>query len=390
MIMLIKSNWKYEISHHAANNLHSKKMNSIGIVPLASDLKKFKDYLKTTANSAAAKLQSDCNDRDAYKTLQQTVYCRIMLLCRKRPGELARLTVDLYNEGKEAQTYEEFENKIRPSERILMRKFKRVVIKGKRKATPVLFSLDVQEHIQILLDLRSNFTSQNDPYIFSKLISREPFRGYQVLMHHAKMAGLKNPDAIKSRGLRKHLATISQLFSMENEDVEQLATFMGHTLDVHRKEYRLPDDIFQTAKIAKLLLLMESGDAGKYQGKTLDEINLEEDLMNPEKNNETSEEDVSDEEGELLQQIKCTPQISNKVEQKKEVATVKKRVLTKWSDRQKQVALNFFKEHIKQKKPPKRDECAKLKELNGDLFNNKDWLKIKVFIQNIYTNKLKK
>ncbi|KAJ8942168.1 hypothetical protein NQ318_002841 [Aromia moschata] len=170
MIMLIKSNWKYEISHHAANNLHSKKMNSIGI-----------DYLKTTANSAAAKLQSDCNDRDAYKTLQQTVYCRII------PGELARLTVDLYNEGKEAQTYEEFENKIRPSERILMRKFK----KRKRKATPVLFSLDVQEHIQILLDLRSNFTSQNDPYIFSKLISREPFRGYQVLMHHAKMAGLK-------------------------------------------------------------------------------------------------------------------------------------------------------------------------------------------------------
>ncbi|KAJ8945979.1 hypothetical protein NQ318_017095 [Aromia moschata] len=134
-----------------------KKMNSIGIVPLASDLKKFKDYLKTTANSAAAKLQSDCNDRDAYKTLQQTVYCRIMLLCRKRPGELARLTVKKHKLMKNLKT------KIRPSERILMRKFKRVVIKGKRKATPVLFSLDVQEHIQILLDLRSNFTSQNDP-----------------------------------------------------------------------------------------------------------------------------------------------------------------------------------------------------------------------------------
>ncbi|KAJ8936587.1 hypothetical protein NQ318_021658, partial [Aromia moschata] len=193
--------------------------------------------------------------------------------------------------------------------------------------------LDVQEHIQILLDLRSNFTSQNDPYIFSKLISREPFRGYQVLMHHAKMAGLKNPDAIKSRGLRKHLATISQLFSMENEDVEQLATFMGHTLDVHRKEYRLPDDIFQTAKIA----------------------------------NETSEEDVSDEEGELLQQIKCTPQISNKVEQKKEVATVKKECsLNGLTDKNKWL-LNFFKEHIKQKKPPKRDECAKLKRTQWGL-----------------------
>lgn len=54
---------------------------------------------------------------------------------------------------------------------------------------------------------------------------------------------------------------------MSNNDIEQLATFMGHTLGVHSKVYRLPDDVYQTAKIAKILMLMERGDAGKYKEK---------------------------------------------------------------------------------------------------------------------------
>lgn len=56
---------------------------------------------------------------------------------------------------------------------------------------------------------------------------------------------------------------------------------MGHTLNVHSKVYRLPDDVYQTAKIAKLLMLMERGDAGKYKGQSLEEIDVDmnEDLV---------------------------------------------------------------------------------------------------------------
>lgn len=46
---------------------------------------------------------------------------------------------------------------------------------------------------------------------------------------------------------------------MNENELEQLATLIGHTLDVHRSSYRLPDDVFQTAKIAKIVLLMEQG-----------------------------------------------------------------------------------------------------------------------------------
>ncbi|GBP54644.1 hypothetical protein EVAR_35906_1 [Eumeta japonica] len=74
--------------------------------------------------------------------------------------------------------------------------------------------------------------------------------------------------------LRKHLATLTQLFSMTESDLEQLANFMGHTSDVHRKSYRLPDDVYQTAKISKILMLMEDGNADAYKGKGLNENDI--------------------------------------------------------------------------------------------------------------------
>lgn len=57
---------------------------------------------------------------------------------------------------------------------------------------------------------------------------------------------------------------------------------MGHTPDVHKSSYTLPDDIYQTVKISKLLMLMEKGTAGEHQGKTLDDIpiDLEQNLLN--------------------------------------------------------------------------------------------------------------
>ncbi|GJQ64927.1 hypothetical protein Trydic_g7096 [Trypoxylus dichotomus] len=92
---------------------------------------------------------------------------------------------------------------------------------------------------------------------------------------------------------------------MAGNDSEQLASFMGHTLSVHRSPYRLPDDIYQTAKIfpliiAKLLLLMENGEAEQFKGMELDEINLDlEDLLQTGTNEDIEErlEQTSEHEG---------------------------------------------------------------------------------------------
>ncbi|XP_050517458.1 uncharacterized protein LOC126892068 [Diabrotica virgifera virgifera] len=56
--------------------------------------------------------------------------------------------------------------------------------------------------------------------------------------------------------------------------MEQFATFMGHTKKTHESYYRLPQDLYQTAKVAKLLIAVNSGQVAKYKGKSLDEITL--------------------------------------------------------------------------------------------------------------------
>nr|CAI5861364.1 unnamed protein product [Callosobruchus analis] len=50
---------------------------------------------------------------------------------------------------------------------------------------------------------------------------------------------------------------------------------MGHTLKTHCSFYRLSDNLYQTAKVSKLLLLSASGGIEKYRGKLLDDIEID-------------------------------------------------------------------------------------------------------------------
>ncbi|CAH2100591.1 unnamed protein product [Euphydryas editha] len=65
-------------------------------------------------------------------------------------------------------------------------------------------------------------------------------------------------------------------------------------------------------------------------------------------------------------------------------STKKKRVLVHWTTAQKNLVIKHFKRHIRSKKAPKRRECDALKALHPELLQNKDWKKIKVFMQNYY------
>lgn len=87
--------------------------------------------------------------------------------------------------------------------------------------------------------------------MFANPKSKQPIVGYKVLQKHAQLCLAKNAKALTSIKLRKHLATLTQVFNMSTNDIEQLATFMGHTINVHSYFYRLLDDVFQTAKVAK-------------------------------------------------------------------------------------------------------------------------------------------
>nr|CAI5848191.1 unnamed protein product [Callosobruchus analis] len=214
LVRLFETNWSYEVSSHAANNLKLNKWNKVTIVPLASDLRLLRDHLVKLATESLKILQKSLKDNQLFNNLVESVYCRVILLNRRRSGELQRMYLHTYiNASSETQKYEEFTHAVSQPEEILLKSLKRVVIRGKRG----------RENRQTNLNLQ------------------------------------KKP----------------------------------------------------------------------------------------------------------------------------------KRILVPWSDEQKRVTTDFFKDHIKKKRSPKRNECEVLKSMFPDLLSNKDWLKIKVFVQNIYSKKNK-
>ena len=52
---------------------------------------------------------------------------------------------------------------------------------------------------------------------------------------------------------------MSQVVSLDETQIEQLATYMGHRIIIHRQYYRLPEDTLQIAKVSKLLMAMDKG-----------------------------------------------------------------------------------------------------------------------------------
>lgn len=69
------------------------------------------------------------------------------------------------------------------------------------------------------------------------------------------------------------------------------------------------------------------------------------------------------------------------------IKKVQQETKTRWTEEQKKVVKEYFRQNIDKKVPPKQRECSELKEKYPSLLENKDWLKIKVFIQNEYTKK---
>lgn len=93
-------------------------------------------------------------------------------------------------------------------------------------------------------------------------------RGSDVVRQITQSCGAKQPEALCSTKLRKHMATMSKILNLKDNEMDNLADFLGHDIRVHRKYYRL--GTLQLAKISKVLMAMERGQLSDFKGRNLD------------------------------------------------------------------------------------------------------------------------
>ena len=66
------------------------------------------------------------------------------------------------------------------------------------------------------------------------------------------MLDLKHPEVLTSIKLRKQLASYSQLLNLTEDEVDSMATFKGHSINIHRNFYWLPVDVVELAKFSRI------------------------------------------------------------------------------------------------------------------------------------------
>ena len=82
-------------------------------------------------------------------------------------------------------------------------------------------------------------------FVFAKQSSNNPLRGSDCLRKIAIAAGMNRPENITSNSLRKHIPTTAQILNLQETELDLLAGFLRHDLQVHRTFYRLPHDTLQ-------------------------------------------------------------------------------------------------------------------------------------------------
>ncbi|GLV33464.1 hypothetical protein CBL_20201, partial [Carabus blaptoides fortunei] len=386
LISLIETDWALEISSEAGQNLQINKFNKPSLIPIAEDIKKFDMYLNNLIKNAKIGLAENSGNVKAYRNLLDGIFCSLMIFNKRRVGELQRMTLISFLRNYDTVPSSEFQKALTNSEKILYKSLKRIVIRGKRgRGVPVLFDKKTVESIELFISIRNNFDLKDNEYFFGIPGTKNPIAGYSVMRKHANFAldNQQRASLLTSTRLRKQLATITQIFKMEKNELEQLAAFMGHTEKTHAQFYRLPDDIYQTAKISKLLLLSKEGAIERFKGKSLEEmeidLNMEEDESEDEDEyiREINEplSSTAEDNGEVEIRIEDTQNLENV--QINRVKGGKKRILIPWTNEQKKLTEKYFINHIKKKIVPKKHEVMKLKEMHPGIFQNKPYTTIK-------------
>ncbi|GFR87870.1 hypothetical protein ElyMa_006087600 [Elysia marginata] len=173
----------------------------------------------------------------------------------------------------------------------------RIEIRGKRgRKVPVLLTMKHKERIDCLLKYREQAgVSHENPFLFPRSGNvLSCLRSCDVLRKFARKCGASQPDLLSSTSLRKHIATISQILNLKNHELDALAGFLGHDINVHRNFYRLPEDTVQLAKVGKILHELNNGRIAKHKGKSLDEIEIADDEEIDSDQNDSDNEDQNE------------------------------------------------------------------------------------------------
>lgn len=398
-LKLRESDWHIKISASALRQRNETNWRKPHILPLTEDCVNFNQYLQKTEKAIKQAIDETGMNSTQAQELCKVTLTQLVFFNRRRPREVEMLecadyTAQMLNKR---PVHDEVAKSLSISEKVAMDRLSLLMVRGKRgRGVPILVTDNVKQSIDMLIDHHS-MEDTMPKYVFARQNddATTPVRACDAIRELASQASLKHPENLRCTKLRKHVATLSQLLNLKDNELEQLANHMGHNISVHREYYRLPQETVLLAKMSKLLSLTEKGELHQHCGKSLEDIELTpEDQVEVDKAAESdSDSDSNVDEPRRHKKpktISYNEDSDTDVDSEEEDQEPKKTKLTKvkynkWGKKQETFLFQQpeIKKLMKTKATPGKITGLLLIQRSKGLLRDKTWMDIKNKIHNI-------
>lgn len=263
---LCKKQFSSKITTHALSTLSERKYNRPQLVPIAADVQKLLNFLDQKAKLCLEELKSDAEDKTStWMQLCSTLAVTLVVFNRKRVGEVQRLRCCDYDKIDRNVVEQDTLEHLSILERHLASNLRRIEVRGKKgKKVALLITAEMRGYLDTLMQFRSvaGIPPENQ-YVFAK--GSSCINACKHLRKFSSQCGAENPNYLTSTGLRKQIATMAQFLNLQNNELDSLAKFLGHDINIHREFYRLPQNTIELAKVSKLLFAVNSNNLQAYE-----------------------------------------------------------------------------------------------------------------------------
>lgn len=183
---------------------------------------------------------------------------------KRRAGEVSRMLTEDVKKMRVGDINPDIFQHLSPLEKKLAEVLGHFVIRGKRdRGVPVLLTPLMRQAIEILIsDINRTIVNilPENKYFFASPATKDGYYNACTYFREFSVAcGADNPSFLRSTNLRKHFASMCVLANLQENQLDVVCGFMGHTISVHRDFYRLPQNTLQVVMMGKMISAKEMG-----------------------------------------------------------------------------------------------------------------------------------
>ncbi|XP_029365904.1 uncharacterized protein LOC115048523 isoform X2 [Echeneis naucrates] len=230
-LSLYQKKWNEHISSGALTSLKETKVITAKKVPFAQDVKCLNFHLEKAHVLAEKKLR-DNPSVETYAVLAKVILARTIIFNRRKPGEVSAIKLKSFMQRKMSNVLDGMDISVSDLERAMCRLFARVDIRGScGRLVPVILKPSFVSAMELLVEVRETcgIPSKN-PFLFARPSALTPYKGSECVQHYVRECGAQSPEALTSRKIRKHYATMLQMLNLDEEEANQI---LGPNNQVH-------------------------------------------------------------------------------------------------------------------------------------------------------------